>query len=156
MVARIGRNQRCPCRSGRKYKQCCITRQGKPPSFLVPSPGQKVIDYGEDAIRWVICNNTGTSFFVDKQGRILVFSDKAVAQAAATLEVFSDAGPNEINVAGVGKTKWQHLQDTLPHIEVDSLEMAKALIDERLAAQREQVTEEDSKTVVQEFPTEEK
>lgn len=155
MSARTGRNQRCPCNSGRKFKKCCISRVGKPPSFLVPTAGQKVIDYGEDAIRWVICNNSGTSFFVDKQGRILVFSDKDVARAAATLDVFADAGPNEINVAGVGPTKWQKLQDSLPHIEVKNLEMAKALIHERLDAQRAQIGDEPQVTV-QEFPTEEK
>lgn len=156
MVARIGRNQRCPCDSGRKFKKCCISRsERRPPSFLVPTAGQKVIDYGEDAIRWVICNNSGTSFFVDKQGRILVFADKDIARQAATLDVFADAGPNEINVAGVGPTKWQKLQDSLPHIEVDNLEMATALINERLAAQREQL-ESEPQVVVQEFPTEEK
>jgi hypothetical protein len=27
---KVGRNQRCPCGSGKKYKACCIDRDGKP------------------------------------------------------------------------------------------------------------------------------
>lgn len=118
----------------------------------MPNTQQRAIDYGEDAIKWVICDQTGTKFFVDKQGRILVFSDKAVAREAATLEVFKDQEPNEINVAGVGATKWKKIQDDLPHVEVENIEMATALINERIDYQQSQLDE--NKVTVQEFTDE--
>lgn len=118
----------------------------------MPEAQQRAIDYGEDSIKWVICDQVGTKFFVDKQGRILVFSDKAVARAAATLEVFKDQEPNEINVAGVGKTKWKKIQDELPHVEVENIEMAAALINERINYQKSQL--EDNNVTVQEFKDE--
>lgn len=105
------------------------------------TPKQRAIDYGEDSVKWVICDEIGTKFFVDKQGRILVFSDKVTARAAATLDVFKDQAPNEINVAGVGPTKWKKIQDVLPHVEVENIEMATALINERLEHQQAQMQE---------------
>jgi uncharacterized protein YecA (UPF0149 family) len=149
--ARVGRNQQCPCNSGKKFKKCCITKRRSVWDNM-PNTQQRAIDYGEDAIKWVICDQTGTKFFVDKQGRILVFSDKAVAREAATLEVFKDQEPNEINVAGVGPTKWKKIQDELPHVEVENSEMAAALINERIDYQQSQL--EESRVTVQEFKDE--
>lgn len=148
-AGRIGRNKACPCHSGKKYKKCCLLKKKASIWNHMPTSEQRAIDYGDDAIKWVICDAVGTKFFVDKQGRILVFSDKAVARAAATLDVFKDQSPNEINVAGVGKTKWQKIQDELPHLEVDSIETAEALINERIAHQQAQL--EDTSVTVQEF-----
>jgi hypothetical protein len=50
--------------------------------------------------------------------------------------MFADREPGEINVAGVGPTKWAHLQETLPFLEVVSVEQALALIDERINSQK--------------------
>lgn len=146
--ARVGRNTKCPCNSGKKFKKCCITKKGSVWNNM-PEVQQRAIDYGEDSIKWVICDQTGIKFFVDKQGRILVFSDKAVARAAATLEVFKDQAPNEINVAGVGPTKWKKIQDELPHVEVENIEMATALINERIEYQQSQL--ENNNVTIQEF-----
>jgi len=30
-VLNVGRNQKCPCGSGEKFKKCCIDRAGRPP-----------------------------------------------------------------------------------------------------------------------------
>lgn len=136
---RIGRNQQCPCNSGKKFKKCCIRKKWKVWEHMADTPQPRAIDYGEDAVKWVICDEIGTKFFADKQGRILVFLDKAVARAAATLEVFKDQAPNEINVAGVGLTKWKKIQDELPHVEVENIETATALIHERLEHQQAQL-----------------
>lgn len=149
--ARIGRNQKCPCNSGKKFKKCCITKKRSVWDNM-PNTQQRAIDYGEDAIKWVICDQTGTKFFVDKQGRILVFSQKNTAHAAATLEVFKDQGPSEINVAGVGPTKWKKIQDELPHVEVENIETATALINERIEYQQAQLPE--NNVTVQEFTDE--
>lgn len=125
------RNDRCVCGSGKKYKYCC-----HPQAQLQPQVTKKkthYIDTGESAVRYVICDSVGTSFFVDKSSRILVFSDRVVAIAVASLDEFHSSEPGEINVAGVGPTKWEHLQNTLPYVEVSSAEEAVALVRERIA-----------------------
>jgi len=122
------RNERCWCGSGRKYKYCCM-------QAATPQP-QKVahyIDSGEEAVRYVICNARGTGFFSTKDNQILVFPDRATAFAVATMDEFESQEPGEINVAGVGETKWQHLQTTLPFIEVHDIETAVQLVHERIA-----------------------
>jgi hypothetical protein len=65
----------------------------------------------------------------------MVFPDKSTAVTIARLDMFSPQAENEINVAGVGPTKWQHLQETLPYIEIVSTENAMALIQERISSQ---------------------
>jgi len=129
---RIGRNEPCPCNSGSKFKYC----HGRPTNSQIVPMIKQFIDSGEEPIRWLVSNETGTSFFVDKQGRILVFKDKQIAVAVAHLPMFGTQDENEINIAGVGPTKWQKLQETLPYLEVDSFDVAAALITERIEAQQ--------------------
>lgn len=126
---RIGRNETCPCGSQVKFKRC----HGKSPDDSCVVAKQQYVDSGETPVRWVIANETATAFFSDIKNRILVFEDKKLAISVINLEIFANAGPNEINLAGVGPTKWQHLQETLPFIEVPSLEMAQALLMERIS-----------------------
>ena len=126
------RNDRCVCGSGKKYKYCC-----HPQALTQPEVAKKkthYIDTGESAVRYVICDGKGTSFFVDKAGRIIVFQTRADAIAIATLDEFNAVEPGEINVAGVGPTKWEHLQKTLPYVEVTGAEEAITLVRERMAA----------------------
>lgn len=150
MTTKIGRNQICFCGSGKKFKKCCIRRH-RSTWKTMPNSEPRAIDYGEDAVRWVICDKTGTQFFVDKQGRILVFTDKQTARDAATLDVFDNPETDEINVAGVGQTKWQKIQDALPHVEVPNIETATALIRERIDDQMAQLASEPTVTT-HEFP----
>jgi hypothetical protein len=124
------RNDRCVCGSGKKYKYCCHPSALEQPE--VPKKKTHYIDTGESAVRYVICDGRGTSFFVDKDGRILVFQTRPDAIAVATLDEFNVVEPGEINVAGVGPTKWQHLQDTLPFVEVQNAEEAVALVRARI------------------------
>lgn len=132
----IHRNELCPCGSEKKYKRCCLNRAPTSLADVYSPPTQKVaaqyIDTGEAAVRYVICDDVGTRFFVDKDGRILVFQSRADATAVATLEEFDGDG---INVAGVGQTKWEHLQKNLPYVEPESVEVAATLVRERLAMQ---------------------
>jgi hypothetical protein len=136
--SRIGRNELCPCGSSRKFKKC----HGRPEGAVFVPEVYHHIDTGEPPVRWVISNDAGTAFFADKKGSIMVFSDKALAVEIARLEIFSPQVENEINVAGVGATKWEHLQNTLPYIEVPDSATAVALINERIA----------DKTSAQEIP----
>lgn len=129
--ATLKRNDRCSCGSGKKYKYCCIADAEPQPEF---QRAVHYIDSGEEAVRWVISDSSGTKFFSDKDGRVLVFADKAAATGIAMLDDFADQEPGEINVAAVGPTKWQILQDKLPFIEVDNVDVAAALVRERIAA----------------------
>lgn len=131
------RNDRCICGSGKKYKYCCHPQASSQPQMLKKKT--HYIDTGESPIRYVICDRVGTSFFVDKDGRILVFADRAEAMAVATLDEFSSVEPGEINVAGVGETKWEHLKNTLPYVEVNSIEDAVTLVRERMTFIKEKI-----------------
>jgi hypothetical protein len=125
---RIGRNQLCPCGSLRKHKYC----HGRPHNRITEI--KNYTDTGEAPVKWVISNNSGTAFFADKDGRIIIFSSKQLSLDIARLDLFKPHVENEINIAGVGPTKWQHLQDTLPYIEVDTRDNAILLIQDRIAA----------------------
>jgi hypothetical protein len=126
------RNDRCPCGSGAKFKKCCAPSA---PHETNGHHGRAVgyIDDGEDAARWVITNARGTSFFSDKDNKILVFTDKAVAFAIAHMSEFSSQEPGEINVAAVGESKFKHLCEILPYVEVSDVETGVALVLERIA-----------------------
>jgi hypothetical protein len=144
---RIGRNEPCPCGSTSKFKYC----HGRPENSELMPTIKNYIDSGETPVRWVISNDTGTSFFADKQNRIMVFSDKSLAVQIAKLDIFNAQAPHEINVAGVGPTKWQHLQETLPFLEVPSAEMAAALIQERIEAQQAKYGIESGPTITEDL-----
>lgn len=138
------RNDRCICGSGKKYKYCC-----HPQALAQPEITKKkthYIDTGESAVRYVICDGKGTSFFVDKDGRILVFQSRADAIAVATMDEFNVAEPGEINVAGVGQTKWEHLQSKLPYVEVQSAEEAVELVRNRMQVMQEKLGAPESAT----------
>ncbi len=125
----VRRNDRCHCGSGQKFKFCCSPDA---PTRSNPRAGrQQFIDTGEAPIRWVIADRTATQFFADKDNRALVFSEQAAAIAIASLEDFQDAEPGDINVAGVGPTKWELLQQKIPFVEVDA-EEALRLVHERI------------------------
>lgn len=126
----LRRNDRCVCGSGIKYKNC----HGRPENSVRKAVGY--IDTGETPIRWVISDRVGTSFFSTKSNEILVFQSRADAHAIAAMEEFGDQEPGEINVAGVGPTKWAHLQEKLQFIEVESVDHAKQLVHERIEAAR--------------------
>jgi hypothetical protein len=134
---RIGRNEKCPCGSSLKFKQCHgsvaagLALDDAAPKAAVP----QFIDTGEMPIRWVISSSTGTAFFVDGAGRILVFPTKAMATEIQRHELFADQDPQELNVAGVGPSKWAHLQEILPFVEVASAEEAIAHIQARIELQ---------------------
>lgn len=127
----IKRNDRCPCGSGRKFKSCC--------SPNAPDSRSRVhvwrhnsFDSGEQSVRWLITNATTTQFFADKDNRALVFKNQADAIAVASLDEFHEQEPGDINVAGVGETKWQHLQSKVPFVEIEDVAQAVKLVRERI------------------------
>lgn len=129
------RNDQCPCGSGKKFKKCCLS--GAPhESNGHHSRTVGYIDDGEAAVRWVITDARGTSFFSDKDNKILVFTDKAVAFAIAHMSEFSSQEPGEINVAAVGESKFKHLCEILPYVEVSDVATGVELVLQRIAARQ--------------------
>lgn len=133
------RNERCWCGSGKKYKYCCLI-----PPMTQPQRVMQYIDSGEEAVRYVISNARGTGFFSTRDGKILVFKNRAEAFAVATLPEFGEQEPGEINVAGVGETKWQHLQEKLPFVEIDDVEFAVSLVKDRIEYMEQKLREQES------------
>lgn len=137
----IKRNDRCPCGSGKKFKACHSSDAPQNRmSYAAPARAMSYIDTGESAVRYVICDSTGVKFFSDVDNKILVFPSREAATAVALLDVFDSQAPGEINVAGVGPTKWEHLQAKLPFIEVESVEHAITLVHARITKMQEQIS----------------
>lgn len=68
-MAKIGRNEKCPCLSGRKYKHCC-GKGGRQPAPSTPEQGLKVTlmkgvrNIQDDALsRRKLCRELGVFFF---------------------------------------------------------------------------------------------
>jgi uncharacterized protein YecA (UPF0149 family) len=137
----IRRNDKCPCGSNKKFKACHSpdAPQNKK-NYSAPVKAMSYIDTGESAVRYVICDRTGVKFFSDVDNKILVFPSRETATAVALMEEFDTQEPGEINVAGVGATKWEHLQSKLPFIEVESVEHAVELVRARIEKMQEQIS----------------
>lgn len=141
----IKRNDRCPCGSGKKFKAChSADAPQNRVNYVTPARSMNYIDTGESAVRYVICDRTGVKFFSDVENKILVFPSREAATAVALLDEFSSQEPGEINVAGVGPTKWEHLQAKLPFIEIESVEHAIELVRARIAKMQEQISGQES------------
>ncbi len=149
----IKRNDRCPCGSGKKFKAChSADAPQNRVNYVAPARSMSYIDTGESAVRYVICDSTGVKFFSDVDNKILVFKSREDATAIALLEEFGSQEPGEINVAGVGPTKWEHLQAKLPFIEVESIEQAVELVRARIAKMQEQISGQESQENKEENP----
>lgn len=141
----IKRNEKCPCGSGKKFKAChSPDAPQNRMSYAAPARAMSYIDTGESAVRYVICDSTGVKFFSDVDNKILVFKSREDATAIALLDEFGSQEPGEINVAGVGPTKWEHLQAKLPFIEVESVEHAITLVQARITKMQEQISGQES------------
>jgi hypothetical protein len=132
------RNDQCPCGRGNKFKWCC----GAVSVVRPPKRVHEIIDRGEPATRWVIVDDSGTRLFADKDNRALVFSSRELAHEIATLPEFHEQAPGEINVAGVGPTKFAVLQGKVPYVEIACYDEAAVLVRERLAQQDHELNKE--------------
>lgn len=69
-MAKIGRNDKCPCRSGKKYKHCCALKEREQPPQLSPEEALKVTltnavkEIQQDAVsKRVVSRELGVFFF---------------------------------------------------------------------------------------------
>ncbi|MGB3211442.1 MAG: SEC-C metal-binding domain-containing protein, partial [Desulforhopalus sp.] len=74
-MAKIGRNEKCPCRSGKKYKHCCALKEQRVPPPLSPEQALKITlmsgvkEIQKDAEgRKVMFRELGVFFFFSSAG----------------------------------------------------------------------------------------
>lgn len=145
--ARPRRNERCFCGSGKKYKYCHARN-------AVAQPHKRdtaYLDYDEVPIRFVIANSEGTGFFSTKDGKIMVFMSAHSAEAIARLPEFDDQVPGEINIVGIGHTKWQFFQERLPTVEFsdDAQAVAAQCIRDKISHALEQYEAAESDSIIE-------
>jgi hypothetical protein len=106
-MAKIGRNDKCPCRSGKKYKHCCAgkeirkTVQSQQPLTLMSQV--RLIQEDAQAKR-ATCREVGVFFFystTDGDGWLLEMTEQDCLQLARQgelLETPIDEGPQTIEI----------------------------------------------------------
>lgn len=69
-MAKIGRNEKCPCRSGKKFKHCCALKERSAPPQMSPEQALKITlmsgvkEIQQDALdRKAKCRELGVFFF---------------------------------------------------------------------------------------------
>lgn len=106
-MGKIGRNDKCPCRSGKKYKHCCAGKeiaeavQAQEPLTLM----QQVRLIQQDAVaRRPVHREVGVFFFYASEegdGWLLEMTEQdglQVARSGEVLEVPIDEGPQTIEI----------------------------------------------------------
>lgn len=72
-MAKIGRNEPCPCGSGKKYKKCCIDTSDKPKDNIL---GQESMQYLDSFWRYEEVNEMGTEEIIQRLESMGVLFDK--------------------------------------------------------------------------------
>ena len=114
-MAKIGRNEKCPCRSGKKFKHCCALKEREQVKVLSPEQAMKVTlmdavkDIQEDAIaKKIISRELGVFYFFsteDGDGWVMEMTDCDCVQVAAAgkaLEAPIDENSETIEI------NWSH------------------------------------------------
>lgn len=99
-MAKIGRNDPCPCGSGKKHKNCCLTAEQAPPSLLSRLPDVIKDERARAEVitrRWLGIEDEGEeSPLRDKKGRKLVLvMDRFQADEAAAVRQVRSLGRDE-------------------------------------------------------------
>ena len=115
-MTKIGRNEKCPCRSGKKYKHCCAlkdqqaSRQPSPQQDLRLTLTSGVKEIQADAEnKKAVCRELGVFFFystIKGDGWVLEMTDcdcVQVARDGVALEVPIDENPETIEI------NWSHM-----------------------------------------------
>mgnify|MGYP001815364088 CR=1 FL=1 len=55
-MAKIGRNEKCPCRSGKKFKHCCALTEREQVKQLTPEQAMKVTFMACSGVSGLICS----------------------------------------------------------------------------------------------------
>jgi len=88
---KVGRNDPCPCRSGKKYKTCCLGRAAAGPSIIAsPAVSREKLALAEDYFRQRDAGRGPAQQFIDFAQPLLDSTDgsKTETQRALTLAQF--------------------------------------------------------------------
>jgi hypothetical protein len=115
-MAKIGRNEKCPCRSGKKFKHCCALKEREQIKQLTPEQAMKVTlmdavkQIQDDAVnKKVISRELGVFFFfstAEGDGWLMEMTDCDCVQVAAAgkaLEPPIDENSETIEI------NWSHI-----------------------------------------------
>jgi len=115
-MAKIGRNEKCPCRSGKKFKHCCALKERKQVQPLSPEQAMKVTlmdavkQIQSDAVnKKVISRELGVFFFfatAEGDAWVMEMTDcdcVQVAEAGKALEPPIDENSETIEI------NWSHI-----------------------------------------------
>jgi hypothetical protein len=115
-MAKIGRNEKCPCRSGKKFKHCCALKEREQIKQLTPEQAMKVTlmdavkQIQDDAVnKKVIGRELGVFFFfstAEGDGWLMEMTDCDCVQVAAAgkaLEPPIDENSETIEI------NWSHI-----------------------------------------------
>lgn len=114
-MAKIGRNEKCPCRSGKKYKHCCALQEQQATRQLSPQQAMRLtLTSGVEAIqadavkKRAVCRELGVFFFYSTAAGdawVLEMTDcdcVQVAKDGIALKVPIDENPETIEI------NWSH------------------------------------------------
>ena len=115
-MAKIGRNEKCPCRSGKKFKHCCALKQREQVKQLTPEQAMKVTlmdavkQIQDDAVNKIVMSRElGVFFFfstAEGDGWLMEMTDCDCVQVAAAgkaLEPPIDENSETIEI------NWSHI-----------------------------------------------
>jgi hypothetical protein len=114
-MAKIGRNEKCPCQSGKKYKHCCARKEASPQVASAEEQLKRTLMNGvqqlqEDAVqRRKICRELGVFFFYSTEkgdGWLLEMTDCDCIQVAKDGEALSP--PIDENAETI-EVNWSHM-----------------------------------------------
>ncbi|PID75129.1 MAG: preprotein translocase subunit SecA [Deltaproteobacteria bacterium] len=114
-MAKIGRNEKCPCRSGKKYKHCCARRAPQTIQALSAEESakitlmQEVRRIQEDAVnKRLACRELGVFFFFSSSAGdawLMEMTDSDCVQVAANGQALDT--PIEENAETI-EVNWSH------------------------------------------------
>ncbi|BHH84029.1 YecA family protein [Desulforhopalus sp. 52FAK] len=115
-MAKIGRNEKCPCRSGKKFKHCCALKEREQIKALTPEQAMKVTlmdavkQIQDDAVnKKAMSRELGVFFFfstVEGDAWVMEMTDcdcVQVAEAGTALEPPIDENSETIEI------NWSHI-----------------------------------------------
>jgi len=115
LMRRVGRNEKCPCGSGKKYKRCCGL--GVNENFFQTD----VIKVTENKTHHFILCSVGVEkdegAITDENGKVLVFLSRSASMQF--VHKYLNEEDNVISI-GMGDQKWALFQKEVAYVLVNS------------------------------------
>ena len=142
-MAKIGRNEPCPCGSGKKYKRCCLNKQPAPSEVVKDgsqgrsAPDGGVLNLDEDDLRSsVIGSRYGLDSRRELVDRVVGALDTLKRSGPDAADAAFEASVVEHPSAGSLYRAWadMHLDERVPASDAAGLDRATAILERGLRA----------------------